>query len=643
MVSHRILLLLTAGIASGCFRLKEEDFDAAMDQDADGAIAAAYGGTDCDDTDRNIGPHADELCDSIDNDCDGDIDENDAVDAISWFRDGDGDGQGNPADEVLACTAPEERVAVAGDCDDVDPAIYEGATEVCNEVDDDCDGLTDEGDAEPGTWYLDDDGDGFGDPDNDVVTCTPDDDYVLDDTDCDDTDPAVNPEADEVCDEVDNDCDTEVDEDDAVDAPSWVEDADGDGVGTNSPGGVVVACEAPTNYVDTSGDCDDADPLIYPGADEVCDGADNNCDSVVDFELNVPSADHATIQSAIDVVGTSERICVAPGTYTERLSITRDVVLHGQDRDTTIIDGGGGGSVVSVAGGSGGTELQGFTITGGSGSQGAAIYASAAAGTFADLLITDNTGTSGGQCTGSIVYSNGAVQPTWHNVDFIGNTVICGEAWGLIYARSGTAVLENVRFIDNVMQGESYLYGMAIAYNGRIEITNGVFAGNRGQAPSGSSVDIRGLIAGGIVSSFSLENVTIVGNEVDAGGGTALGGLFFVEDGFSGSLNNVTMTSNTFDDTSIVASVAWGSVAQSHSNVYDMDTPRYSGSDPTGLLGNISVDPGFVDVSSSDPTVWDLQLDTGSLLIDAGDTAILDPDGSTSDIGAHGGPGAASW
>ena len=221
--------------------------------------------------------------------------------------------------------------------------------------------------------------------------------------------------------------------------------------------------------------------------------------------------------------------------------------------------------MVSVAGGSGGTELQGFTITGGSGSQGAAIYASAAAGTFADLLITDNTGTSGGQCTGSIVYSNGAVQPTWHNVDFIGNTVICGEAWGLIYARSGTAVLENVRFIDNVMQGESYLYGMAIAYNGRIEITNGVFAGNRGQAPSGSSVDIRGLIAGGIVSSFSLENVTIVGNEVDAGGGTALGGLFFVEDGFSGSLNNVTMTSNTFDDTSIVASVACGSVASRRS------------------------------------------------------------------------------
>jgi len=66
--------------------------------------------------------------------------------------------------------------------------------------------------------------------------------------------------------------------------------------------------------------------------------------------------------------------------------------------------------------------------------------------------------------------------------------------------------------------------------------------------------------------------------------------------------------------------------------------------DPTGQDGNVSVDPGFLDY---DPAAtaddWDLHLTLSSSLVDAGDPAILDPDGSRSDMGAYGGPYAASW
>jgi len=65
--------------------------------------------------------------------------------------------------------------------------------------------------------------------------------------------------------------------------------------------------------------------------------------------------------------------------------------------------------------------------------------------------------------------------------------------------------------------------------------------------------------------------------------------------------------------------------------------------DPTGTNGNLSVDPQYLDSTSPDYADWDLHLSDTSPLIDAGDPSILDPDGSPSDIGIYGGPGAASW
>ena len=98
-------------------------------------------GTDCDDTDPDAYPGADEYCDGHDDDCDGNIDESDALDASVWYTDGDSDGFGDPASAVSACSQPSGTIGVGNDCDDGNEDISPAAEEVCGDsVDDDCDG-----------------------------------------------------------------------------------------------------------------------------------------------------------------------------------------------------------------------------------------------------------------------------------------------------------------------------------------------------------------------------------------------------------------------------------------------------------------------------------------------------------------------
>jgi hypothetical protein len=236
--------------------------------------------TDCDDTDAAIHPGASESCNGSDDDCDGTVDESDASDAASWYRDGDRDGYGDAAASTVSCDQPSGYVADATDCDDGDDDIHPGADETCDGVDEDCDGTVDEEAVDADVWYADADGDGFGDAGSMSEACSQPSGTVADDDDCDDADDAINPDADEVCDGADNDCDGDVDEDDAIDATTWYADADGDGYGdATSP---TTSCTLPTGHVLDATDCDDADASAWPGADEVCDGDDEDCDGVAD-------------------------------------------------------------------------------------------------------------------------------------------------------------------------------------------------------------------------------------------------------------------------------------------------------------------------------------------------------------------------
>ncbi len=233
---------------------------------------------DCDDGDPAVSPSADEVCNGVDDDCDGDVDEASAVDAPTWYGDADADGYGAAAFTAVACSAPSGYVATADDCDDLEAAVHPGAAETCDGVDEDCDGTVDDSPTDPADFYADGDGDGYGDAGTAVSDCSAPVGYVADATDCDDADLAVHPGATETCDGADEDCDGVPD--DGVATSDWYDDADSDGYGDAAV--ATTACAAPSGSVADATDCDDADGAIHPGATETCDGVDEDCDGVVD-------------------------------------------------------------------------------------------------------------------------------------------------------------------------------------------------------------------------------------------------------------------------------------------------------------------------------------------------------------------------
>jgi hypothetical protein len=205
----------------------DTDTDADADDDADADGFTVEDG-DCDDGDPSVYPGATEYCNSVDDDCDGQIDEDDAIDAPTWYTDGDGDSYGDDETGVISCDPLPGTVAQGEDCDDTLGSVNPGADELCNEVDDDCDGEVDEDDAvDASTWYVDEDGDGYGTDETAAPSCSAPSGTVIVGGDCADDDPTVHPEQDDSCDGVDNDCDGELDEDVAEDwfavSSSWEE------------------------------------------------------------------------------------------------------------------------------------------------------------------------------------------------------------------------------------------------------------------------------------------------------------------------------------------------------------------------------------------------------------------------------------
>ncbi|HEX9825260.1 MAG TPA: MopE-related protein, partial [Flavobacteriaceae bacterium] len=228
--------------------------------------------TDCDDTNANVFPGNTETCDGIDNNCDGQIDEGVTT---TFYADNDGDGFGDANVSVEDCSAPSGYVTNDTDCDDANANAYPGNTEVCDGIDNNCDGQIDEGVTT--TYYVDNDGDGFGNPSDTIQACSAPSGYVTDNTDCNDSDANAYPGNTEVCDGIDNNCDGQIDE--GV-TNTYYADNDGDGFG--NPSDTIQACSPPSGYVTDNTDCNDSEANAYPGNTEICDGIDNNCDGQVD-------------------------------------------------------------------------------------------------------------------------------------------------------------------------------------------------------------------------------------------------------------------------------------------------------------------------------------------------------------------------
>ncbi len=245
-----------------------DDVDCAgsCDADGDGYQDAGRGGDDCDDSDPNVHPDALEVCNGVDDDCNGlaDMDDPDLdrTTATMWFEDYDGDSFGNPNVQQGACDAPSGMVADDTDCYDNDADVNPAATEVCNGYDDNCNGVVDDEDptldlATAIQWYEDSDADGYGNILIQMLSCEQPPGYVDNPDDCDDNDPGIHASG------------------------MWLEDLDGDGFGAGVPVGPLGCVPpGPNFYSDTTPvDCDDADPLIFPGQNEICeDGIDQDCD-----------------------------------------------------------------------------------------------------------------------------------------------------------------------------------------------------------------------------------------------------------------------------------------------------------------------------------------------------------------------------
>jgi PKD repeat protein len=162
---------------------------------------------DCNDNDNTVYPGAPELCDGKDNDCDTQVDEGVTN---TYYGDADGDGYGNTSNSTQSCSQPQGYVSNNTDCDDSNASVHPGATEVCNGIDDNCNGQVDEGVTT--TWYQDNDGDAYGNPAVSQQACSQPSGYVSDNTDCNDSNASVHPGATEVYNSIDDNCNGQIDE-----------------------------------------------------------------------------------------------------------------------------------------------------------------------------------------------------------------------------------------------------------------------------------------------------------------------------------------------------------------------------------------------------------------------------------------------
>ncbi len=251
------------------------------------------------------------------------------------------------------------------DCDDGDATIDPTAGERCNDVDDDCDGDIDEDPVEGFAQYADADGDGWGD-DVAGVACAVGPGMADRDGDCDDQDEAVSPEATEICNGgVDDDCDSLADDEDSsvVGGSVWYVDADGDGYGAEP----LTACVRRDGISADSSDCDDANAAVHPGALDVCDGVDEDCDGAESGLVSIGSVLYGSIQAALDAAPTGATIEICDGVFQEVLTVERDVALVGRGGEESVVDADAEGAAMEVIGTGVDLTLEGLTLENGIG------------------------------------------------------------------------------------------------------------------------------------------------------------------------------------------------------------------------------------------------------------------------------------
>jgi len=218
---------------------------------AEGTYVTPLGG-DCNEADSGVNPGKAEICDGKDNNCEGGSDEGCDTDGDKWCD-----------ANMITLGQPGVCPNGGGDCDDTKSGVHPGVTEICDNIDQDCDGTADN--------ECDADNDGWCDK-NKTIVGTP---SVCNKgiNDCNDSNALVNPGKSEICDDEDNNCNGKIDE---------LCDIDGDGFCTNAKSVI----GSPKVCIKGVGDCNDTNDKIYPGAPEECNGIDDNCAGGIDETCN---------------------------------------------------------------------------------------------------------------------------------------------------------------------------------------------------------------------------------------------------------------------------------------------------------------------------------------------------------------------
>lgn len=383
---------------------------------------------------------------------------------------------------LAACQESAETVdadhdgisAEEGDCDDTKSTVYPGAVEVCNGVDENCNGTVDEG-LPLIPFYADQDEDTFGDASQVTYFCgTPDglSSALVDRAgDCDDTNPLIHPGVVETADGVDNDCNGITDD---TASGVWYQDADRDGFGTPDS----TAPEARDGYIQSRGDCDDTDPAIHPGAnDPSSDGVDQDCGGTSGPEPHVGlSPESATsLQAALQAAQPYATVWVGPGDYKESnvsffgkpvtLASTHFAVKTSVDGDTigTVFNFDSGEQSYSI--------LDGFRVSGAPATSNGAIYINLSSPTIRNTRLTQNG------ITAINIHSG---NPLLFNLYFQSNTGIDG---GAIAAYQSQVTLTSSNFLRNRAGTAG---GAIYALESTLSIENSVFEGNL--ASSGGAI-----------------------------------------------------------------------------------------------------------------------------------------------------------
>ncbi|MFH1065904.1 MAG: MopE-related protein [Nanoarchaeota archaeon] len=256
---------------------------------------------------------------------------------ITYYKDKDNDGYGNAANSKTRVNAPNGYVPESGDCDDNNANINPGMAEICNNIDDNCKGAIDDGltradnnlfglcsanieTCSAGEWadsdvnylplnetcdgfdnncnnetdegvkslfYRDADADGFGDVWAVVSECVAPEGYLANNADCNDENAGISPNAEEVCNGIDDNCDGNADEGETCEYVPYYCDNDVDGFLSASPsdGCNTYNCVSDECSTQAGTDCNDENVDVYPDAEEVCNGIDDNCNDGVDEYL----------------------------------------------------------------------------------------------------------------------------------------------------------------------------------------------------------------------------------------------------------------------------------------------------------------------------------------------------------------------